>query len=398
MSRGRGAPAEQRIRDAAPASPPGRDTAPAVGTRGEAAPWRRAVEGARVALVREAFEDASWSFLFRGESRYAATTKPGRKSSQYETPVGPVGGGAGHADEPGRKSSHYETPVGPVVVAGPVIKAPVWTWEVPLYFWFGGIAAGSSFVAVACEVAGDQRSARVARLVALGAIAPGAPLLIADLGRPGRFLNMLRIFKPRSPMSMGAWCLAAFSTTLSGAVGADLLGRARERRALTGATALLGTYLGSYTGALLASTAVPLWSRSRSFLGPVFVCTAVATGASATRLALAATGTRRDHPTRTALGAVETGAMAAELILSLVNERRLGPLGDAMAVGRPGRQFRFAKSATTAGLALRLARRAGHASSVAFLVSGLVFRYAWVGAGKASARDDEAVARTARPA
>ena len=72
------------------------------------------------------------------------------------------------------------------------MKAPVWTWEVPLYFWFGGLAAGSSFVALACDLAGDRRSARWARLVALGAVAPCAPLLIADLGRPLRFLNMLR--------------------------------------------------------------------------------------------------------------------------------------------------------------------------------------------------------------
>ena len=48
----------------------------------------------------------------------------------------------------------------PDVVQGPVINAPVWTWEVPLYFWFGGIAAGSSFVALACDLAGDEDSAR----------------------------------------------------------------------------------------------------------------------------------------------------------------------------------------------------------------------------------------------
>ena len=93
----------------------------------------------------------------------------------------------------------------PTIIQGPIINPPVWTWEVPLYFWFGGIAAGSSFVALACDLAGDQRSAAVARKVALGALAPSPVLLIIDLGRPGALLNMLRIFKPRSPMSMGAW-------------------------------------------------------------------------------------------------------------------------------------------------------------------------------------------------
>src|SRR3712207_8061149 len=117
---------------------------------------------------------------------------------------------------------------------------------------------------------------------------PSPPLLIMDLGRPERFVNMLRIFKPRSPMSMGAWCLSLFGGLLSGAVGADLLGRKREARVLGGATAVTGGYLGSYTGVLLATTAVPLWARSRLFLGPIFVATATATGAAATRLALVA--------------------------------------------------------------------------------------------------------------
>ena len=81
-----------------------------------------------------------------------------------------------------------------------------------------------------------------------------------DLGRPERFYNMLRIFKPRSPMSMGAWALSAFGGLAAAAVGADLLGRRREAKLLGGANAIVGGYLGSYTGVLLASTAVPVWA------------------------------------------------------------------------------------------------------------------------------------------
>src|SRR3712207_7312595 len=84
---------------------------------------------------------------------------------------------------------------------------------------------------------------------------PSPPLLIMDLGRPERFVNMLRIFKPRSPMSMGAWCLSVFGGLGTAAIGADLLGREREARLLGGANAVVGGYLGSYTGVLLASTA-----------------------------------------------------------------------------------------------------------------------------------------------
>jgi hypothetical protein len=254
---------------------------------------------------------------------------------------------------------------------------------------------------MACDAVGDHRSAAAARKLTLAAILPGAPLLILDLGRPERFLHMLRIFKLRSPMSMGAWCLNAFSGAAAGAVAADLLGRPRLARLLGVETAVLGTYLGSYTGVLLASTAVPLWGRSRAFLPPIFVCTAAAGGAAANRLTLAATGTPAEHPTRAALGIVETAAMAAELVLSGVNERRLGRLADALEEGRPGAAYRFAKWAVRGGLALRFARPwAGpwtdHLASLLYLLAGLAFRLAWVGAGSTSAHDDEAVALTAR--
>ena len=289
----------------------------------------------------------------------------------------------------------------PETIQGPIIHAPVWTWEVPLYFWFGGMAAGSSFVALACDLAGDETSARVARLVALGALAPSPPLLIMDLGRPMRFYKMLRIFKPRSPMSMGVWALTAFGNLAAAAVGADLLGRKREAKVLGGANAVVGGYLGSYTGVLLASTAVPVWGRSRLFLGPIFVSTAAATGAAATRLALVASGLPVGHPTRRALGTVETAAMTAELILSIINERRLGPLAGGLEKGRPGTLFKAAKWAVRVGLSLRLARRRGgpgvhHVASLLYLAAGLLFRYAWVGAGRLSARDDRAVAEMHR--
>ena len=181
----------------------------------------------------------------------------------------------------------------PDELQGPFIKPPVWSWEIPLYFWLGGMASGSAFVALAADLAGDELSASVARKVALGVVIPAPVLLMGDLGRPARFLNMLRIFKPRSPMNTGAWCLAAFTAVGTGAVAADLLRLHRTARGLGAVNALLGTYLGSYTGALLAATAVPVWARSRVFLGPIYVSTAAATGAAVTHLALTATGHAR---------------------------------------------------------------------------------------------------------
>jgi hypothetical protein len=191
---------------------------------------------------------------------------------------------------------------------------------------------------------------------------------------------------------MGAWALTVFGNLAAAAVGADLLGRRREARALGAANAVVGGYLGSYTGVLLASTAVPVWARSRLFLGPIFVSTAAATGAAACRLTLRLPD---EHPTARALSRVQTGAMAAELALSVVNERRLGPLAAGLEVGRPGKLFKAAKWAVRAGLALQVARRQ-HAASALYLAAGLLFRYAWVGAGPLSARDDRVVAEMAR--
>jgi polysulfide reductase-like protein len=351
---------------------------PALGTPAEPAPWRRAVERARVALMRGGFEDARESYLFEPDTRYAEREPaPGQVSEANRRMRG------GPAPEE---------------VHGPIMKRPVWTWEVPTYFWFGGIAAGSSFIALACDLAGDRRSAATARRVALAAVLPAPPLLIADLGRPARFLNMLRIFKPRSPMSMGAWALTAFSALAAGSVAADVAGAPRTARAAGGANAVVGGYLGSYTGVLLASTAVPLWARSRLFLGPIFVATATATGAAVTRLTLVAGGLPEGHPTRDALATVETAAIVSELGLATINERRLGPLAGPLRHGRPGALFRLAKWSVRAGLALRLARgrfgpRAHHVASGLYLGAGLAFRFAWVEAGKASAADDRAVAR-----
>jgi formate-dependent nitrite reductase membrane component NrfD len=370
---------EQRFAEREQAAGSDRDMTPALGTRGRPGEWSRAEEGATVALHVGEWRDGRWSYLYGEDTSYGAD-------------------GAAAAEE-GLRHRGARDREAPRVV-GPMIHAPVWTWEVPAYFWCGGIAAGSSFVALACDLAGDEDSARIARRVSLGAVMPSPLLLIMDLGRPARFLNMLRVFKPRSPMSLGAWCLMAFSGTQSAAVGLDLLGRRREAKAAGAASAVLGGYLGSYTAVLLAATAVPLWARSRLFLGPIFVATATATGAAATRLTLVASGLA-EGPTRNALGTVESAAMATELALSTINEKRLGELATGLERGRPGRMFSGAKWLVRAGLALRLVRgrfgRPAHdVASVMYLLAGLLFRFAWVQAGQLNAADDEVVAKMAR--
>ena len=244
---------------------------------------------------------------------------------------------------------------------------------------------------------------RIARSVALGAVAPAPLLLIGDLGRPERFLNMLRIFKPRSPMNMGAWCLVALQR-LGGARGrrrprAQAQGRASVRASGARCSA---RYLGSYTGVLLACTAVPVWSRSRALLGPIFVATATATGAAATRLALVARGLPDHHPTGTALAHDRDRRDAdASCRSPSLNERRLGDAAEALRRGRPGILYRAAKGPVVLGLSragARPPRGGAPTTSRACSTSprGSTFRFAWVFAGRASAGDDAVVAAGAR--
>src|SRR4051812_37332725 len=100
-----------------------------------------------------------------------------------------------------------------------VVKPPVWTWQVPLYFFFGGMAGMSAVIAsgaiifhhVGPSLSTNVGVARAAMWVAaIGGAVLSPILLIMDLGRPRLFLNMLRVFKHRSAMSMGAWILSAF--------------------------------------------------------------------------------------------------------------------------------------------------------------------------------------------
>jgi hypothetical protein len=152
-----------------------------------------------VALAQPSWGDAAWSFLYGPDTRY-----------------GDVEPEEGEVAAANRRMRGGATPDD---LRGPFIKPPVWAWHVPLYFWVGGMASGAAGVALAADLAGDEWSASVARKVALAVVLPAPALLIGDLGRPGRFLNMLRIFKPRSPMNLGAWCVASFTAVGAGAVG-----------------------------------------------------------------------------------------------------------------------------------------------------------------------------------
>jgi formate-dependent nitrite reductase membrane component NrfD len=183
----------------------------------------------------------------------------------------------------------------------PVLKAPTWHWEIIWYFFFGGLAAGCYVVASIASLFGSREDRAVARAgyyLSLLSLLPCPPLLTKDLGRPERFLHMLRIFKVKSPMSMGTWGLVSFSffsgiTAVIQAARDGVLGRwwgarllaALPQRLLALPGTGLGVFLGGYTGVLLTATSVPLWSRSK-VLGAVFISSAISTSSALISLAL----------------------------------------------------------------------------------------------------------------
>jgi len=232
----------------------------------------------------------------------------------------------------------------------PVIKKPVWTPEIPSYLFMGGLGGASATFAYLCERGASPGLARRAWATALGAVSVGPPLLISDLGKPSRFLNMLRMFKVTSPMSVGSWVLATGGLATGVSAMSALTGRLRgPARVAKPAAAALGLPLSTYTGALLSQTAVPAWHEARRELPALFAAgAAVSAGAAATVLA----PPEEAAPARrlALLGA------AAELLAVQVMERRLGDLAEAYRSGAAETYSRAARGLTVAG-ALVLAAR-----------------------------------------
>lgn len=147
----------------------------------------------------------------------------------------------------------------------PVLKAPTWRWYIPAYFFSGGVAAGSSLLGFGAGW--DGRLGRRARVTSIAALSAGAVCLVADLGRPERFVNMLRVAKPTSPMSVGSWVLALYGPAAGTAAACDVLGvLPGVGRTGQAAAAALAPVVASYTAVLLADTAVPAWHEAREVL------------------------------------------------------------------------------------------------------------------------------------
>src|SRR5438552_477419 len=277
----------------------------------------------------------------------------------------------------------------------PVVKPPVWTWEIPVYFFIGGLSGMAAVIALAGLIFHRNDLARAAMwLAAIGAVF--APVLLtADLGRPRLFLNMLRVFKYRSPMSVGAWIVSIFGAcAIPGLIALELHARhifAGETdeflKILAGlliaGSAFWGILLATYTGVLLGATAIPAWLLHRIFLPIYFGVTGL--GSAAALLELLG---HRIAPLN-AIGFLAAGIETALWIWLEIN--RHGAADRALHAGHSGWLIRGSEILSgPLALILRLANFVPLAG-ISFLLVALFNRFGWISAGKVCARDPEAV-------
>ncbi|HVU31898.1 MAG TPA: NrfD/PsrC family molybdoenzyme membrane anchor subunit [Opitutaceae bacterium] len=284
----------------------------------------------------------------------------------------------------------------------PIIKPPVWKWMIGGYFFVGGLSGMASLLAAAALLKRDWAMSRAAMWCAAAGAVVSPALLIWDLGRPQRFINMLRVFKPQSPMSLGSWVLTAFgAAAIPGAVLTELQFRMLERgtpnaaihglaiAAIVG-SASTGVLLATYTGALLGVTAVPAWHLHRKVLPFHFGIAGLGSAAALLELL----GFRSP-----ALRLIGYGAAALETaVLVTLETRKHAEADEALHKGKSGLTLRSGEALEGP---LSLVFRAFGASPQAagcFLAGALLTRFGWLSAGRESAKNPRAVLASQRPA
>lgn len=278
----------------------------------------------------------------------------------------------------------------------PVVKASPWQSDIPAYLFLGGMAAGSSLLAAGADLRKLPELRRVARLGALLSVTAGAAALIHDLGKPERFVNMLRVAKPTSPMSVGTWILTAYGPMAGLAGTAELaamlprplpvVGRLLDFAARPAGllAAALAPALASYTGVLLSDTATPAWHGARRELPFVFVGSAAA---AAGGLAMLGTSVAQAGPARR----MAVGGAAFALGTEIRMAQHMGLSAEALRSGK-AKQFMDASRALTAAGAVGTIAFGRHGvlapiAGAALVAGSVCSRFAIFEAGQESARD-----------
>ncbi|MFJ8543349.1 NrfD/PsrC family molybdoenzyme membrane anchor subunit [Streptomyces sp. NPDC093586] len=307
-------------------------------------------------------------------------TRPGR-----DAPTGT------HTGRRRRRRGRGERPVVPDAefssyYGRPVLNEPNWAaLDIAGYLWLGGLAGASSLLAAGGHATGRPALARTAKLGAAGAVSLSLAALVHDLGRPARFLNMLRVVKPTSPMNMGSWLLAGYAPLTLAAAASDVTGRCRPAgTAATAGAAVLGPAVATYTAVLLSDTAVPSWHEGHRELPFVFAGSAATAAAG---LALAGVPSAQTGPAR------RTAVLGAALELGAFRlmKRRMGMVSEPFGQGRARGLLRAADALTAGGAALAAVagRRRGAAAlaGAALLTGSAALRFGVFHAGVASAQD-----------
>ena len=280
----------------------------------------------------------------------------------------------------------------------PVINKPTWEpLDIAGYLFLGGLAGSSSTLAAAASLTGRPGLARPLRYGAAGAISLSLVALVHDLGRPGRFYNMLRVFKPSSPMSVGSWILSLYGPLALGSALAALVESVapaplrpllpfvrRLSRPLTVGAGVVGPAVATYTAVLVSDTAVPAWHGGYRDMPFVFVGSAASAGAG---LGLMAAPLAESAPARR-LGVA--GALV-EVGLGRVMRKRMGLPAETYESGRAGRLLRAAEGLAVGGAVLAVAGRRSRLASAAagacLIAGSALTRFGVFHAGVQSAED-----------
>lgn len=330
--------------------------------------------------------------------------RPGGGKRRRRRGLGEVGMGDGSRegavveDVEIERSEQYDSYYG-----RPVVKAPPWKAPIAVYLFLGGVAGGSGLLAFGAQCTGRPVLRRNARLTALGTVGLGTLALIEDLGRPERFLNMMRTVKVTSPMSLGTWVVGGFAS-LSGVLGAlevDRLAgeklplgalrpllRAAEGPASLGQVAL-APMLASYTGALLGNTVVPTWEAGRGHLSYLFASSASLAAGGA---AMVTTPVAEAGPARLLAAAGVAGDVAS---MHLMKESMHPLEREPLETGTPGTLLTWAERlAIAGGIGTLLGGRSrviAAASGAALLTASALTRFGVLNAGLESVKDPRRV-------
>jgi hypothetical protein len=268
----------------------------------------------------------------------------------------------------------------------PILKEPVWRPEIPFYLFTGGLAGGSAVLSTAARLTGYEKLAKASLYIGAAADIASPALLVSDLGRPERFLNMFRVFKVTSPMSVGSWILGVSGGASTTAAALELVGKLkRVKYAAEAVTTLFGPPLATYTGALLADTAIPVWHEARRELPFLFGASAAASAGAAATLVLPP---EEAGPARR----LAVGGTLAEGAVFAAMQTRLGMLGEPYRTGTAGKLALVARTCGGFGISLlarrgRKSRPAAMAGSALLLAGELALRWSVFKAGFQSARD-----------